>query len=125
MRDRKRSYELNGQESEALATIGAFRVGQTDNRNRRRAPLSRMIQRLMPEMRELARPIIERSDGALCLRQVRGQMVEGNRAREPVCDCRPPYPAGSFTPRVSLFGEALCGARLSWRICGTRRAIGR
>jgi protein involved in plasmid replication-relaxation len=31
VRDRKRSYELNGQESEALATIGAFRVVNADD----------------------------------------------------------------------------------------------
>jgi hypothetical protein len=31
VRDRKRSYELNGQESEALATIGAFRVVHADD----------------------------------------------------------------------------------------------
>ena len=31
VRDRKRSYELNGQESEALATIGAFRVVHVDD----------------------------------------------------------------------------------------------
>ena len=31
VRDRRRSYELNGQESEALATIGAFRVVHADD----------------------------------------------------------------------------------------------
>ena len=31
VRERKRSYELNGQESEALATIGAFRVVHADD----------------------------------------------------------------------------------------------
>jgi hypothetical protein len=31
VRDRKRSYELNGPESQALATIGAFRVVQADD----------------------------------------------------------------------------------------------
>lgn len=31
VRDRKRSYELNGQESAALATIGAFRVVHADD----------------------------------------------------------------------------------------------
>ena len=31
VRDRKRSYELNGHESEALATIGAFRVVHADD----------------------------------------------------------------------------------------------
>ena len=31
VRDRKRSYALNGQESEALATIGAFRVVHADD----------------------------------------------------------------------------------------------
>ena len=31
VRDRKRSYELNGPESEALATIGAFRVVRAED----------------------------------------------------------------------------------------------
>ena len=31
VRDRKRSYELNGPEGEALATIGAFRVVRADD----------------------------------------------------------------------------------------------
>jgi hypothetical protein len=85
VRDRKRSYELNGQESEALATIGAFRVVHADDlrdvfdREREIRPARQGLRHLQ-ESGLLERIPLERRDRDVVVLTGRGRdVLEANR----------------------------------------------
>jgi hypothetical protein len=84
VRDRKRSYELNGQESEALATIGAFRLVHADlrdgfERERERRPARQGLRHLQ-ESGLLERIPLESRDRDVVVLTGRGRdVLEANR----------------------------------------------
>ena len=77
VRDRKRSYELNGQEREALPTIGAFRVVHADDlrdvfeRERERRPARLGVEFQVPQaVRQAQHPLPHGHVGEHVIEQV-------------------------------------------------------
>lgn len=104
VRDRTRSYELNGQESEALATIGAFRVVHADDLSdvfdrERGVRSARQGLRHLQEAGLLERVPLESRDRDVVVLTGRGRdVLEANRlehGREP----RQAFYAGLRKPR--------------------------
>lgn len=104
VRERKRSYELNGRESEALATIAAFRVVQVSDaqemldHGRGEWPAQKSLEHLQ-DSGLLERIPLERRDQDVVVLTDRGRdLLEANR-REHAGEPRQAFYAGLKKPR--------------------------
>ena len=104
VRDRKRSYELNGAESEALATIGAFRVVRRDDlrdvlEGEREPRPARDDLRHLQESGLVERIPLERRDRDVVVLTDRGRdVLEANRLEREL-EPRQSFYAGLRKPR--------------------------
>jgi hypothetical protein len=104
VRERNRSYELNGQESAALATIAAFRVVQVsdvremldDGRGGRAAP--RSLEHLQASGLSERIPLERRDEGVVVLTSRCRDLLEANR-REHAGEPRQAFYVGLKRPR--------------------------